>query len=224
MSKRLIYLISISLFCLSSFGSGFSSHIGKQSPLEIQEKIVHFGKISAEKRGNQIVLIKWTTQKEEESFKFVIEKSEDKKSYVPIGEVGANRNSEIEISYSFSDLSPFEGQSYYRIKVFDVAGEFEYSMELIVVFDPSNKGLQLLQAFPNPFSDTVKIQYSLPEEGEVKYQFYSETGQEICSGKHPSQKGSNTFILVQDSLPSGRYVLGLMGKDKVLKAVELLKK
>lgn len=224
MKKRASIILSAALTALLLFSTGFDFPKGSKPLGEFTEKIVHFGKVLAEKRGNRIVLINWTTLKETESFKFIIERSDDKLSFFPIGELGANRSSDIPISYSFSDLNPLKGNAYYRIKVLDREQHSAYSDTLVVFFDPDNKGLQLLQAFPNPFLDTIRVQYSLPEEGKIRFQLFSEGGREILSGHKMAQKGKNTFVLIQDDLPNGRYVLGMMGKDRILKAVELLKK
>lgn len=224
MRKQAFITFPIPLILISLLSLGFTFSLVDESFSERCEKIVQFDKVVAEKRGNKIILINWITLKETESFKFIIERSENNENFYPIGEVGANRNSQIPINYNFSDLSPLEGQTYYRIQVVNKDQRSDYSSTLSVFFDSENKGLQLIQAFPNPFLDTVRVHYSLPEKGGIQYHLYSEKGKEILAGQKTVPKGENTIVLVKNDLPKGRYILGLMGKDKVLKAVELLKK
>ncbi len=217
----LIFLVYLTF---SGFSSGHGFSIKTEFLSGINEKLLDFGKLNAENKGNEIVLLKWITLKEYDTHKFIIERSKDKKDFELIGQLGASQSSPIPISYNFSDLSPLEGQCYYRIKAVNREGQSQYSSSLAISFEADYKGLQLLQAFPNPFQDSVRISYSLPADESLDICLFTAEGKEITCMRQASTQGNNTLVLRPDSLSGGRYILGLMGKDKTLKAVELIKK
>lgn len=136
------------------------------------------------------VKLTWATATEINNDKFIVERSEDGKSFVPIGVVPGNGNSNQIIGYEFLDMKHPGG--FYRLKQIDYNGEFEYSNSIKIVM-VSEKAVTF---FPNPCYD--KLNLILPEfEGAV--QILSLDGKIIID--------SNERILDTESLKPGVYIL-----------------
>jgi hypothetical protein len=69
----------------------------------------------------------WSTATEIDNEKFVVERSQDGKTFKAVGEVKGNGNSNMLLHYSFTDNTPLSGTNYYRLKQIDFDGQFEYT-------------------------------------------------------------------------------------------------
>ncbi|MEO0897771.1 MAG: T9SS type A sorting domain-containing protein [Bacteroidota bacterium] len=183
-----------------------------------------FKNFEAKIKGGTIILLEWTTQFEKNTTYFFIERSHNGQIYESIGSIGASKNSHIPITYSFSDLKPLPGLSYYRVKVVTPAGKAYYSESKEVSFNPEDDGIKLISAYPNPFKDSIKISYTCNRDLPITMEYFKDDGKVIVSELIQSKEGENTIYLKPDSLPNGRYILGIMGPEKKLKAIEILKK
>ncbi|REA63279.1 hypothetical protein DSL64_06595 [Dyadobacter luteus] len=103
--------------------------------------------------------VKWSTTAETNSEKFEVEKSADAKNWQLAGTKAAAQNSDVLNNYSFTDLSPLGGKSYYRLKMVDLDGSFAYSKIVGVQLEGSNIQMNL---FPNPVAQQLFVQ----EEGQ----------------------------------------------------------
>ncbi len=148
------------------------------------------------------VLLSWATATELNNSGFQIEKRKTKNERIDawekIGFVNGNGTSTEINNYSFTDLNPLKGKSFYRLKQIDFDGSFEYSNIIEVDFSLPIEFL-LEQNFPNPFNPTTKIKYSIPyvisTEGRnlnVVLKVYDILGKQIAS-------------LVNEEKPAGNY-------------------
>jgi hypothetical protein len=88
---------------------------------------LQFGDISA-RYNDGLILLYWSTISEENSKNFEVERSLDRKTFVPIGKVEAKGNSRDFIQYRFSDPGVQENKIYYyRLKHTDPNGVTQYS-------------------------------------------------------------------------------------------------
>lgn len=106
---------------------------------------------SGKQRGEHIEL-NWKALNEDEQAAFLIEKSLDGKKFKQIGEVVSKTVAGIQ-NYIFKDESPFEGISYYRLKIQVINKESSYSTVISVSFGYGEE----LVVFPNPTNDKVEI-------------------------------------------------------------------
>jgi large repetitive protein len=67
--------------------------------------------------------------------KFELEKSSDARSFEKIHTVLANKNGSATAFYSFDDTNPIEGANYYRLKMIDLDGSFQYSRIVAAWFE-----------------------------------------------------------------------------------------
>lgn len=92
-------------------------------------------------------LLQWTTDKETHASRYVIEKSLDGNSFTPLDSVAA-RNGDTVNTYHFSDNALRNGVNYYRLKILDEDGHYNYSP--VRTIDMDGSGFQV-HIFPNPY-------------------------------------------------------------------------
>ena len=95
-------------------------------------------------------LLKWITLTESNSHYFDIEHSVDGMNFFPIGKVDAAGNSADELNYQFLHEDPAKGINYYRLKMVDLDGSYEYSEVRAVRFDGNNGEIKV---YPNPINE-----------------------------------------------------------------------
>jgi hypothetical protein len=99
---------------------------------------VNLTSFTADKNETEI-LLRWTTSREENADRFIVERSADGINYSAIGTVAATGNSRSSIDYSFSDVDPLNGKSFYRLQQVDRDGRKNGSKVLVMNVTPVNK-------------------------------------------------------------------------------------
>lgn len=108
--------------------------------------------------------LQWSTAMEKENDYFEIQQSRDALNWDVIGIVkGAGFSDQI-LNYSFSELSPFNGLAYFRIKQVDYDGTFEYSR--VIMVNCGNRFENKVVVSPNPSSGKININL-MGAEGDV---------------------------------------------------------
>lgn len=92
--------------------------------------------------------LSWRVENEEDFSHYLVQQSADGASFTDIGRVAAANQS----NYSFLASSP-NAKAYYRLKLVDLDGTFEYSKTVVAPF----AGSTAVRIFPNPVLDIVKI-------------------------------------------------------------------
>ena len=95
--------------------------------------------------NNHSVEILWSTAEEINFDHFVIERSSNGSSWVTIATVQAKEKNSND--YSFTDLSPIENSSFYRLQMVDKNGTISYSKIVAVKTDAVTSQVTI---FPNP--------------------------------------------------------------------------
>jgi hypothetical protein len=104
-----------------------------------------FLNFSAEK-NNMGVLLKWATPHEVNTRYFLIERSADQNTWTTIGKIEGSKNAGNEKDYSFIDIMPAVGSNYYRLKQFDINGNYFFSAVRFMMTSDSWK----VKISPNP--------------------------------------------------------------------------
>ncbi len=110
-------------------------------------------------------LLNWTTVTEANNLGFEIQRSNNGTNWSVIGFVAGAGNSNVETSYSFTDIAPAKGVNYYRLKQVDFDNKGKISEIKTVTF-----ALDKTLVYPNPAKDQVIIE--LPDSrliGSVAY-------------------------------------------------------
>lgn len=129
-----------------------------------------------EDQESRSVNLSWSTASEQNSAYFEVQKSDDAKRFAAIGRVEGAENSGKLTHYSFRDHSPSAGMSYYRLKLVDLDGSFDYSGILSARFDLA------LDIYPNPVVHTVRLS---SEEPIRTWSVYRANGALAIEGNQP---------------------------------------
>ena len=166
--------------------------------------------------GNKVEL-NWRTATEVNNYGFELErlavsnqqlaKSQglNANSWVKIGFVEGNGNSNSPKSYSFTD-EPKGGKEFnYRLKQIDNDGTYEYS-DIVTTVLENISTFALEQNYPNPFNPTTMISYTIPERVNVKLKIYDMIAQQVAELVNSSQEAGHYQVTFDGSdLPSGVY-------------------
>jgi hypothetical protein len=102
---------------------------------------------------NGSVDLNWITETEINTSHYEIERSKDGQNYTVVGQLAA-RGSDRNI-YRYIDASPGSGNSFYRIRQFDIGGRFEFSN--IVLIRPGKNNDSRFTITPNPASQYILV-------------------------------------------------------------------
>jgi len=173
---------------------------------------ISLGQFSTECLGKEEI-IRWTTITEQNTDFFDLEYTYDGFVFYPVGTYDATGNSETEIEYNARVKQNDTKQRYYRLKMVDTDGSFEYT-DLIASKSCFNSSTLISNTVQNSNSIVV----STSEEASIK--FINGLGQMIYSGTTEEQ-----FITINKStLGSGIYYIiaetasGIQESSKIIVA------
>jgi hypothetical protein len=157
------------------------------------------------------IQLNWGTSLEVGSKSFVIEKSSNGRDFSAIGEVDAAGSTYLKMSYSFIDNAVAPGASYYRLRMVDIDGQFEYSR---IVYINNGKSGTAVTVGPNPFIDYIQlIGISSSELTRTNVQIFNAMGQQLSY----RITGANAIAL-EESAPKGLYILKVKNQQfKIVK-------
>ncbi len=142
------------------------------------------------KNGNHNLT--WTTSSENNSDKFVIERSFDGYNFKKIGELKASTSSSTKINYSFTDNHVLSGIHYYRLNQIDINGNDNYSK--IIAIQNSSERIPL-KAYHNPYNNLMIF------SSEIKRLIiFNAFGQLVINQ-------ANITEFSTEALPSGIYII-----------------
>ena len=165
-------------------------------------------------QNNNSVLLNWKTENEINTSHFVVERSADGIRYSGIGNVTANgrNNTGGSFSYSLTDNDAINQSSqrlYYRLKMVDIDGRFEYSNVISVSFPLITGKLSIA---PNPVLTEMKVTIVSEADGRVEWKLTDNVGRVIQKGSEFVRKGAgNNFTVNMNKLPAGTYNLNVIG-------------
>ncbi|RLD59051.1 MAG: hypothetical protein DRJ01_11810, partial [Bacteroidetes bacterium] len=164
----------------------------------------------AERVSSQVVL-RWETASEYNNDYFTIERSTNAIDFNPIEKVEGAGNSNNILNYEVTDINPFSGTSYYRLKQTDFDGKYSYSYIVSV-----NKGNDNL--FEKPFNYYVNNQFLYIKLNEnyfnMKLVIADITGRKLFNKNIPQLVKSEKFKINIGRLEQGFYNFILFNNTK----------
>jgi hypothetical protein len=154
-------------------------------------------------------ILEWHTASEFQTDKFILERSANGLNFETTGEVDAAGNSRASQSYSFTDEEPFQGNNFYRLKILDEDGTFEYSRIILLKTENTNRfptGIQSI--YPNPTTGQSHISfYEAENNHEYLMRIYSVNGQIMQEEKISMNNGKNEISVNSQDYPAGQYIV-----------------
>ncbi|MFN5169277.1 MAG: T9SS type A sorting domain-containing protein [Cyclobacteriaceae bacterium] len=157
------------------------------------------------KLGKEGVEISWVTATEINNDFFTVEKSNNGIDFYSLTKIAGAGNSTQQIKYSVTDISPFQGVNYYRLKQTDYDGKFDYSR---VIYIDVESSLPTNSIYPNP-NDGKSFYVKLPNSGyrNIQIKIQGLDGKTILS---ETVYESGTFEFIPSvKLASGVYVISI---------------
>jgi hypothetical protein len=159
-------------------GASISATTAMASPLPV--KLTQWDAIAV----NGKVKLQWKTATETNTSAYVVERSADGINYTVVTTVKARGNSQSEAGYNAEDSHPLVGKSYYRLKMTDLDGKFEYAPVRTVVITATSE----IKILSNPVQSTLQLQASF--EGSAEYLVVNTSGQVVDKGKLSAGRSS----------------------------------
>lgn len=152
----------------------------------------------------QKVLLSWTTENEVNSDKYIVERSDNGRDYVAIGTVNA-ANSLNRQAYRFTDILPMKGWNYYRLRILDKDGAFDYSPVRRISFE----GVKGMNIYPNPVTGKM---FSITTTGNgTRVVLYDPAGKVV---KMQQLQGRSNLVDI-GGVSKGIYLLRVFTDDGV---------
>jgi hypothetical protein len=182
--------------------SGFTDftyfNVGNDAALPVE--LISFGIAVI---GREIKL-NWQTATENNTNNFDIErKGINKKEWETVGSIKSNFKSNSTRFYSFRESDMESGKYFYRLRINDNDGTFQYSNIVEANVKVPLKYV-LLQNYPNPFNPSTRIGYELPTDAHVLIEVYD-------------IKGEKVSCLVNEFRKAGFYEVEFNPSDKGVK-------
>ena len=156
---------------------------------------------------NKKVAVTWTTAAEKNASHYVVQRSTDGVDFTDAGTIFTEGNFTTNRSYSFQDVvnTNAKGVLYYRLKMVDMDGQYDYSMVRLVKLGDNNGRLEL-QAFPNPVVNELRV--TIPEawqNRQVVYELYTGDGQLLK--RFLNKSATQTEIIGMQQYQPGVYIV-----------------
>jgi hypothetical protein len=153
---------------------------------------------------NKKALLQWQSDNEQNFSHYEIEKSIDGRNFTKIGQVsGLNNNARA--SYQFNDPDLLYGTVWYRLKMVDQNGLFEYSQTIVL----SNTTIAFSFVNPaNPFTNSIALRYTVPANGIFTARLFDPVGKLVQQQQFVANRGVNNNSLGSlQGLAAGVYSL-----------------
>lgn len=154
------------------------------------------------------VLLNWITASETNNLGFDIERRSvnNNTGWQKIGFVAGKGTTTERSSYSFTDVNPVEGKSFYRLRQTDFDGSVKIFNAVEVDFSIV-KEYSLSQNFPNPFNPETEISFALAKYDNVTLKIYNILGSEVATLVNDfMEAGKHTIKFNASALTSGVYL------------------
>ncbi|MEO8087503.1 MAG: T9SS type A sorting domain-containing protein [Bacteroidota bacterium] len=186
--------------------------VGRQASMRTAGIIRSF---TVEQVGEKVAL-NWSTELEQNSDYFIIERSSDEINFEEISREKAAGNSNGVLKYTAVDQNPGEGKAYYRIRqVTKDRVETTSSVEAVSISKSNSTQLSITSAGPNPFESSFDVSYKITKSAVVRFELSNGNGQMIHQSTESKEEGTHTFNFTEGSkLQPGIYFLKLIADGK----------
>lgn len=195
-----IYILFVDNFSSTGQAFNLSWQLSGGASLDCSVLPVSFLNVSAIQQ-HEAVDVAWTTQREEASDHFRVERSLDGRYFQPIGNLNAASVSTTAIDYHFIDRSPKNGPNHYRVVRVDEDGGTQVSNSVMVHFRAPGDRLVLV---PNPAHDRIFLSLA-PVDDAVNVHLFDATGRLLRTWVENVAAGPLTLPIGE--LESGAYTV-----------------
>ncbi len=172
---------------------------------------VYFTSIKAYPQ-NKDIAVEWKVSAELNIKHYEVERSVNGSSFYGIGIQTAMGNNNSDVSYTWIDRNPVEGNNFYRIRSVANTGDIKYS-EIVKV--TIGKGASYISVYPNPVTaKTVNIAFAQMEKGVYGLRLINAMGQVVFVRQLTHTGGNATLPVILGAVAAGTYQLEITRPDK----------
>jgi hypothetical protein len=167
-------------------------------------------------KNKGLVNLSWTTQSENNSKGFYIERSADGihfKDLIFVPTKAALGNSSVKLSYENTDIFPLPLFNYYRLRQMDADDKISYSKTVLVRFN-KNDDLYISNIYPQPAPYVLHISVEATGEHEASLSILDIQGKLLKQMFVHATKGSNLFNVNVSTFASGTYFIRIKSEGK----------
>ncbi len=157
---------------------------------------------------NRDVRLAWSTASETNNDYFTLERSTDGFDWQVVKKINGAGNSLERNDYSITDLNPYKGTSYYRLKQTDFDGRYQYTKQVAVA--DCRKDAHGLNIYPNPSSGVFHLATNVDAESIKSIEVFDAVGKRVCSFD------GYQADLDLSGLPEGVYSVHITSASKVM--------
>jgi hypothetical protein len=151
--------------------------------------------------NNGFVELDWATASQLDFDYFAIEHSTDAQVWEELKQIKGQGTTNNRTDYKLSDVKSLVGANYYRLKMVDLDGTFEYSMVDYVNMEESKQ----MSLYPNPINqaETLTLDFNFtPNDGD-KIFIYNHLGVELLA----FTASASSIAVALDDLKPGTYLV-----------------
>lgn len=160
------------------------------------------------------VMLKWQTQYEQNSSHYIIQRSTDGINFNDLSRINAAGNSNLPLTYSFTDILPVVIQTqktiFYRLQSYDIDGK--YSVSQVIAMHLDKKEMELFLS-PNPAKDILQVQTGDIMAGNALLLITDVTGRQVFKKELVLQRGNNSIPVNISMLGAGMYTVRMINGD-----------
>lgn len=182
----------------------FSWLTGGPPPSALPIELVSFG---ANCTSSNQVTISWSTATEQNASHYEVEKSRDGVYWSSVGEIPAAGNASQLLNYQLTDTDGINGVSYYRLRQYDLNGNYEVFDPVSVNCDGKAQGSQII-TYPNPSDDGFYISLLTDTmEGNGQITIVDGSGRQVYDKEVIIHKGNTVFHIGYFDVEPGMYFI-----------------
>ena len=158
------------------------------------------------KKQDKANLLKWTTTNEVNVDRFEVERSPNGREFERMQNVKCkmqNEKNEYEYTDPINSQQSSVNTLYYRLKMVDKDGRFEYSPVRVI----NNSSNFYVSAHPNPVKDILQVEIVSDKKAALQMQIISQDGKVLMSELWNPPSGGRGAALNVSALQSGSYFL-----------------
>lgn len=148
--------------------------------------------------------IEWVTGSERNTDHFILEKSRNGIAFEELLNQTAAGFSTSPKNYKAFDMSPFEGVTYYRLKLFNQNASFEYSN--IIAINNDNLTDYVTNLHPNPTTSNIEFDVNTTSKNNISVDLINNTGAIVSTQLFLLNEGYNNIKLNMEKFDAGIYL------------------
>lgn len=182
---------------------------------------VHYTSIKAIEINSQ-VNIEWKVENEINIDHYNIERSKDGINFTTLYIKRPSDNTSINKTYTYTDINPESGVSFYRISHLNKGGGITYSK--IIRVSVGNKSNSSINLYPTVLTDkVVTMQMSNMKKGTYSFRMIGSLGNVIMTKTIRHNGGNSTEIINLDkNITKGLYQVNIIGPDNFSHSAKLI--